>query len=95
MKSQLKNWSYGSGEVNPYTPPELIVTRLAGNVYNYPNPNRHPDGKFITTSAVMGKRNGKVVTYSGSEYELLDVDPEYEKLFPNAKERLMNRLPNI
>jgi hypothetical protein len=96
MKSQLKNWSYGTSQkVDAYTAPEMIFTQLQGNVYGHPNSQRHPDGKFIVTSAVKGKRNGLVVTQSGSEYELIDVDPGYEKEYPNAFERLMKTLPEI
>ena len=96
MKSQLKNWSYGTSyKITPYTAPEMVVTQLQGNVYGHPNPKRHPDGKIIVTSAIKGKRNGCVVTHSGSEYELVDVDPQYEKEFPNAYERLMKTLPEV
>jgi hypothetical protein len=94
MNTQLKNWSFGvSGDA--YTPPEMMEPRLSGKVYNHPNPTRHYDGKEIVTSRIVGKRKGLVVTQSGSEYELLDVDPEYEKLYPNAKERLINQLKEI
>jgi hypothetical protein len=93
MKTQLKNWSFGALE-DYYTAPELLVPRLQGNVYNHTN-KRHYDEKFIVTSKLMGKRNGLVVTHSGSEYELLEVDPEYEKQFPNAKKRLFNQLKEV
>lgn len=81
MKIELRNWY-------------LIYNRLNGNVYGHPNP-RHNDGKEITTSSVIGKRNGLVVTKSGSEYDLVDVSPDYEKTYPNAKERMMNSLPEV
>lgn len=92
MKTQLKNWSFGVSGVDRYDAPEMGTPRLAGFVYNHPI---QPDGKDIVTSRVVGKRNGLVVTKSGREYELLDVDPVYEKLFPGAKERLMNQLTEI
>lgn len=94
MNIQLKNWSHCIRGADQYTPPELMVSVLSGNVYNHPNP-RHVDGKEITTSPIVGKRNGLVVTKSGSEYELLDVDPEYERLFPNARERFFNTLQDV
>jgi hypothetical protein len=33
-----------------------------------------------------------VITSKGSKYVLGVVDPDYEKAFPNAKERLLNSL---
>ena len=95
MKSQLKNWSFGAVGVTSYTPPEMIAPRLQGDVYNHPKSKRHYDGKSIITSRVIGKRNGLVVTQSGSEYELLDADPNYEKEFPGAKDRLFKQLAEV
>ena len=79
-------------EVDPYTPPELVKNYLAGFVFG---DSRRDDGTDITTSRIIGKRNGSVVTRSGSEYELDDVDPKYEELFPDAKNRLLNSLKEI
>lgn len=95
MKSpKLENWSFTIKERDPYTPPKASTPVLQGNVYGHPNPKNH-DGKFIVTSRLMGKRNGHVVTQSGSEYELGEVDPNYEKAFPNAKERLFKQLKDV
>lgn len=91
MKIQLKEWSYGTRCSDPYTAPELISTCLSGKVYGHPDP-RHCDGKEIVTSRVIGKRNQLVITRSGNEYELLNPAFEYEKNFPNSKERLLNAL---
>lgn len=47
-----------------------IVTldnRLEGYVYGHP---RIQDGHRASTSLIQGKRNGYVVTLSGTEYEL-------------------------
>jgi hypothetical protein len=94
MKAQLKKWSFGSRNHSPYAAPEQLCLCLQGNVYGHPNP-RHHDGKFIVTSRLIGKRNGLAVTQSGSEYELLEVEPTYEQAFPNARERLFNQLKEI
>ena len=94
MNIQLKNWSHCLTGVDQYTPPENWVSVLSGEVYNHPNP-RHFDGKEISTSPVIGQRNGLVVTKSGSEYELLDIDPVYERQFPNARERFFNSLKEV
>jgi len=32
------------------------------------------------------------LTRSGSRYELGDIDPEYEKIYPNARKRLLGVL---
>ena len=94
MKTQLKNWSFGSQGDDFYQSPEQMVPCLQGNVFGHPNP-RHHDGKFIVTSRLIGKRNGLAMTQSGTEYELGDVEPNYEKRFPNAKERLFSQLPEV
>jgi hypothetical protein len=94
MKIQLKNWSFTIRGSDPYKAPEQCIPVLQGNVYGHSNPKHH-DGKFITTSKLVGKRNGLVVTQSGSEYELGDVDPNYDKLYPNAKERLFAQLKEV
>jgi hypothetical protein len=91
---KLENWSFTVRGCDPYTPPEAGEPVLQGNVYGHSNPKHH-DGKFIVTSRLKGKRNGLVVTQSGSEYELGTVDPNYEKAFPNAKERLLTQLKDI
>jgi hypothetical protein len=97
MKSKdtiLENWSvcyYG----DEYTPPELSVALLQGSVFNHPNPNRHPDGKHVVTSRPIGQRNGKIVTRSGTEYDLGAVDPEFEKQYPNSRERVFKNLPQV
>ena len=81
----LKNWSLVFRD--PYCAPELQKPALHGKVYGH---RRFLDGSSITTSTVVGiTEDGKIKTYSGSEYELGDVDPRYESMFPNAKDRLI------
>ena len=97
MKSKetiLENWSVCSAG-DEYTPPELMSPRLQGNVYGHPNFNRHYDGKHIVTSTPIGQRNSKVITRSGTEYTLGKVDPEFEKQYPNSRERVFNSLPKV
>ena len=78
---KLENWSVC--QRNPYS----TACYLAGNVYNHKS---KPDGKEVVTSRVITIENGLIITSSGSKYELGDVDPNYEKEFPNAKERILN-----
>lgn len=80
---KLENWSL-IVSTDPYRPPEQMTIHLHGNVFGN---KQFPDGLEIKTSSVMGKRNGKAVTKSGSEYELGEVNPRYEREYPNAKER--------
>lgn len=84
---KLENWSLVIvGDVDPYTPPELVKLRAYGKVYGHPN---FKDGDYITTSSIVRVDNGHLVTHFGSEYELGEVDPNYEKRFPNARERVL------
>lgn len=72
-----------------YDAPELQTFHLLGKVYNHPF---FEDGATVKTSAVVKCKNGKVITESGSEYKLGKADPDYEKFYPNAKERIMKQL---
>jgi hypothetical protein len=76
---------------DPYMPPETRRKSLNGAVYGHP---RFPDGKYVTTSSIVGKNDkNEVVTFSGSSYELGDVRWEYWQKFPNAGNRLLDSLP--
>jgi hypothetical protein len=70
-------------------PPERERFCLHGSVFGHP---RCADGKEVTTSLVISRNGDKVVTKSGSEYELGDVDPFYEFLYPHARDRLLSGL---
>ena len=85
---KLENWSVTyRGDL--YTPPELQVPILQGFVTGHP---LHDDGKFITTSSIKGlTEDGKVQTRN-SVYELGTVDPKWDALYPNAKQRFLDSL---
>lgn len=85
---RIEGWSL-IGDFDPYQAPELQSVKLLGHVYGHPN---HHDGKLIMTSNVTGIVDDDIITYSGSRYVLGAIDPEYSKLYPNAKERLLATL---
>lgn len=76
-----------------WTPTDETTQHLNGRIYD--DKRFFRDGERVTTSAIKGKRGGKVVTKSGTEYELLESAEEYEKEFPGARQRLMDSLPEI
>ena len=82
----LENWALGT--IDPYSPPEAGV-RLQGIVKGHPN---FQDGSEITTSILTGYKSPFVVTESGQRYTLGKPNPEYEKQFPNPKERIIKAL---
>ncbi len=83
---RLENWSLvDTGE--EYSSPEMIILVFQGNAYGH---ERFPEGTFIITSRIVSCENGVFKTYSGSEYRLGKVDEEYERLFPNALERILD-----
>lgn len=87
---RLECWSFQTLALNDfYTPPELLIPVLHGNVHGHPN---HENGKVVTTSRVIGRVGELVQTQSGSLYELGAVDPVYEGKFPNARIRLLQTL---
>lgn len=82
---KLENWSVVVLDFSPYTAPEALPKGLHGFVYGNP---KFADGDEVTTTAIVGTREGRVLTRSGSEYELGEVDPDYEAQFPNARSRV-------
>jgi len=88
---RLENWSIVT-DASPYTAPELCVPRVRGNVYDNP---RFDDGEIIVTSELKAfKGKNTIITNSGSHYELGKVDEEYEKIFPDALNRLKTSYKN-
>jgi hypothetical protein len=85
----LQNWSLRSRPWGAVESPEQEGSCLYGLVIGHP---RHRDGKPVLTSPVAARRTHCVVTRSGSEYDLGDPDPAYERLYPGARERLLERL---
>jgi hypothetical protein len=90
--ARLENWYVGPCIADPYKAPEQLEFRLHGNVYD---DYRFFPGELIHTSAVKGKQGNLVVTNSGTRYELGVVDPNYEKAYPQARERVFATLPEI
>lgn len=89
---KLENWAIVALPSDPYEAPELWRQSIYGDVYDNP---RFDDGTRVTTSRIVGKRNGNVVTKSGSEYELGQVSAQYEEQYPDAFNRLMNSLDEV
>jgi hypothetical protein len=64
---------------------------ICGEVYGNPN---FDDGDFVVTSAIskVVREDGQTVCYTrGSRYVLENVATDYEQMFPNAEQRLLNR----
>lgn len=81
---RLESWSVTGGN-NPYTAPELRTLHLQGMVYGHP---MFDEGHPVLTTPIVSVVDDRVVTKSGSIYELGEVDAAYEYQFPNARERL-------
>ena len=89
----IKNWSMMA---NPYQAPEIQIHFLRGNVFGHP---RFKDGSQVDTSSIVGIDDHgeyKIVHTQNTDYKVImsDVDPEYEKLFPGAYDRLSVRKGN-
>lgn len=89
---KLENWSVVQTELDPYQSPEMQKKYLHGTVFGH---DKFPDGDIITTSSIVQAIDKKIYTRSGSVYSLGVVDPEYEKLYPRAKQRLFNNSQEI
>lgn len=83
----INNWAVVTPG-DPYLPPECRVQCLSGTAVNHPRLG----GQRVTTSKLVGQRQGLVLTYSGSLYELGTVKAEYEEAYPDARSRLLATL---
>jgi len=71
----LQNWSMKlCGD--PYTPPELCVERLTGQVYGHPS---QPDGKWCHTTRIIEVKGRIVTTRSGHVSRLGKIDRGYRR----------------
>jgi hypothetical protein len=94
----IVDWSVVSRTAHPYQAPELGYPALQGKAYGHP---KFEDGTLITTSKIIGKTEceNSILT-KNSLYVLGAIDTEYEKLYPDARSRLLNSLkllevPNV
>lgn len=87
---RIKNWSVFLEEAK-YPATETHSYKIQGRVYG---DSRLYDGAFTYSSEIVKitdkGTHKEVITDDGSVYELRkeDVDPEYEKQFPNCYDRL-------
>jgi hypothetical protein len=89
MFAKLQHWSLHSRPLGEWQSPEQDGVRVFGYVYGHP---LHRDGKEVLTSPVIRCSANRIVTRSGSEYELGAVNPAYERRYPGALDRLLIRL---
>jgi hypothetical protein len=88
---RLENWSVISYASSPYQAPELGTPVLYGEVFGHP---RFDDGHRVHTSFIVGKRGDNVQT-NNTLYELGEIDPKWEEMFPNARERFLGSLKEV
>jgi hypothetical protein len=89
MAARIEHWSLHSRPLGQWQSPEDEGVCLFGSVVGHP---RHRDGKEVLTTPVVECRANRIVTRSGSEYELGTADPSYERCYPGAFRRLLARL---
>lgn len=88
---KIENWAIVGSPFGPFKPysSEYEIS-ISGTVYGNP---KFEDGKWITTSKIVGYDFDAncVITKSNSLYELGTVNPDYEKEYPDAYNRLLNQ----
>ena len=94
--ARIECWSFGLRASDPWKAPELLAHEhglgLHGKVFGHPI---KPDGKEVTTSRLIGRRGSVFLTKSGNEYILGEVDPAYEKEYPDALNRMMSAIKDV
>ena len=94
----ITNWSvvsvHRSQGNSGYGAPELhtLMPAISGIVAGHPS---FKDGDKITTSSIAKVIGDKIITVSGSQYTLGHPDSNYELMYPQAKERLIERLHTL
>lgn len=83
---RLENWAYVY--TNQYYPKSVQQPRFTGQVYNHPH---HVDGTIVTTSPMIAFKDGIFKSRSGNLYELGQPKSDYEAMFPNALQRMLDR----
>ena len=79
---RIENWSVTLCPRNPYLAPELRPQCLQGIC----------EGQDILTSPIVSASCDETIWTMNTEYELGEVDPEYEAEYPNARGRLFSSL---
>lgn len=78
---RVEDWFIGAAD-SPFTAPTERRGNLHGRVYGHAS---IPDGEEITSSRIAGVADGRLVTVSGSKYELGEPLAAYELAYPNAR----------
>ncbi len=86
---RLEHWSLRSRPYGRWESPEEKGVCLFGHVVGHP---LHQDGKEVLTTSILHFGVDCIVTKSGSEYQLGTVDPDYERRYPRALQRLLKVL---
>lgn len=92
-RATINNWGLIPTPHDVYTAPELIGIQIVGKTEEPWDP-RDPENLDIRTSRVMGKCGDLIITRN-SAYKLGIVDPAYEAVAPDARDRLFNSLKEI
>ena len=82
---RIENWSVTPCPRNPYLAPELRPQCLQGIC----------KGQGILTSPIVSASRDETIWTMNTEYELGEVDPEYEAEYPNARGRLFSSLQSF
>ncbi len=89
----IEHWSLTAHPVNftPLSPEDAETTPM----YVLGVAEDHGKMKDIRTSPIVARVDGEaqVVTRSGSVYGLGEPDADYERIYNNARERLLESLP--
>lgn len=95
---RIENWTIVAHKDGPVLPPSSARGAcLQGTAFGHPS---YPpkagavnEGTFLTTSNMAGLgREPNVVQCGSRTYQLGKVDPNYEELYPNARELLLQAL---
>lgn len=83
-KGTIENWYLGFPNPSPYDPPERISPILYGDLGE-----KH---KRFSTPVSYCEESNVLTTTTGSKYLLGNPKEDYEKHYPNARKRLIEKI---
>lgn len=86
---RVEQWWFSRYSPNgAFTAPECTVPVICGQIFGSTGIPEGGNGS-IAMNRIVGTRGDMLVSISGNEYKLGEPKPEYEKAYPNAKERIL------
>lgn len=96
IKIKIDNWHFSKylETRNVYHAPEEGLAVICGLIYGHQDIKEGSKASILLDRIV--ERNGPIlISISRNEYELGDPNPEYEKMFPDCRNRILKNINDV